>query len=154
MKWTTTTLFWLANYPRAFELTERSEKLRPIFTDTRGHENEERPRRSVAQFRRANHDRNRVRKPCANPLIKSGNRGESVRHFRAFALFAPFITSVCGGAKFSQALMFSSPLLLLRRKRKTKTKRKRITDVNAVETWKTPQKTTNKLKQKNQNLPG
>lgn len=149
MKGTTTTLFWPAYYPRGFD---RSDKMRPLFTETRGPENEERRRRSIAQFRRTNHDRDRVRKPCANPLIKSGNRGEGVRDFRAFALFTLSIPSVCGGDKFSQALMFSSPLLLLRRKRKTK--RKRITDVNAVEKWKTPQNTTNKPKQKNQNLPG
>jgi len=150
MKWTTTTLFWLACCARGFELTERSEKMRPVFTETRGRDNHERPRRRIPKFRGAKHTESRERKPCANPLRKGGNRGESVRDFRAFAIFALSITSVCGGAQFSQALMFSSPLLLLRRKRK----RKRITDVSAVEKWKTPQKPNNKPQQKNQNLPG
>jgi hypothetical protein len=152
MKWTNTTLFWLACCARGFELTERSDKMRPIFTETRGFETHERPRRPIPQFRGANHDANRVRKPCANPLKESGNRAASVRDFRAFRLFALSITSVCGSAQFSQALMFSSPLLLLKRKRKRK--RRRITDVSAVEKWKTPQKTNNKPQQKNQNLPG
>ena len=150
MKWTTTTLFLLAYCARGFELTERSDKMRPIFTETRGRENHERPRRRISQFRGANHTESRVRKPCSNPLKESGNRGESARDFRAFAIFALSITSVCGGATFSQALMFSSPLLLLRRKRK----RKRIIDVSAVEKWKTSQKPNTKPKQKNQNLPG
>jgi hypothetical protein len=150
MKWATTTLFWLAYCARGFELTERSDKMRPIFTETRGRENHERPRRRIPQFRGANQDGNRVRKPCANPLTKGGNRGESARDFRAFAVFALSITSVCGGATFSQALMFPSPLLLLRRKRK----KKRITDASAVEKSKTSQKTNNKPKQNNQNLPG
>ena len=152
MKWTTTTLFWLACCARGFERTERSDKMRPIFTETRGLENHERPRRRIPQFRGANQDRSRVRKHCANPMRNGGNRGESARDFRAFAIFALSITSVCGGANFSQALMFSSPLLLLRRKRKRT--RKRIIDVSAVEKWKTPQKPNNKPKQKNQNLPG
>ena len=150
MKWTTTTLFWLASCARGFELTERSDMMRPIFTETRGLENHERPTRLSPQLRGANQDGNRVRKHCANPLRKGGNRGESARDFRAFAIFALSITSVCGGANFSQALMFSSPLLLLRRKRK----RKRIIDVSAVEKWKTSQKPNNKPKQTNQNLPG
>jgi hypothetical protein len=150
MKWTTTTLFLLACCTRGFEITDRSDKMRPIFTETRGLENHERPRRRIPQIRGANHTGSRVRKPCANPLRKGGNRGESARDFRAFALFALSITSVCGGANFSQALMFSSPLLLLRRKRK----RKRIIDVSAVEKWKTSQKTNNKPKQTNHNLPG
>ena len=154
MKWTTTTLFWLASCARGFELTERSDKMRPIFTETRGLENHERPTRRIPQLRGANQDGNRVRKHCANPLRKGGNRGESARDFRAFAIFALSITSVCGGANFSQALMFSSPLLLLRRKRKRKRKRKRIIDVSAVEKWKTSQKPNNKPKQTNQNLPG
>jgi hypothetical protein len=118
MKWTTTTLFLLAYCARGFERTERSDKMRPIFTETRGLENHERPRRRIPQFRGANHTTSRVRKLCANPLRKRGNRGESARDFRAFALFALSIASVCGGATFSQALMFSSPLLLLKRKRK------------------------------------
>jgi hypothetical protein len=118
MKWTTTTLFLLAYCARGFERTERSDKMRPIFTETRGPENHERPRRRIPQFRGTNQDGSRVRKHCANPLRKGGNRGESARDFRAFALFALSITSVCGGATFSQALMFSSPLLLLKRKRK------------------------------------
>jgi hypothetical protein len=54
--------------------------------------------------------------------------------FQSFWAFGVFGASVCGGAKLSQALMFSSPLLLLKRKRK------RITDASAVEKWKTPQK--------------
>jgi hypothetical protein len=144
MKWTTTTLFWLACCARGFERTERSDKMRPIFTETRGLENHERPRRRIPQFRGANHTGSRVRKPCSNPLKESGNRGESAHDFRAFRLFALSITSVGGGATFSQALMFSSPLLLLRRKRK----RKRIIDVSAVEKWKTSQKPNNKPKQK------
>ena len=118
MKWTTTTLFLLAYRARGFERTERSDKMRPIFTETRGPKNHERPRRRIPQFRGTNQDGSRVRKHCANPLRKGGNRGESARAFRAFALFALSITSVCGGATFSQALMFSSPLLLLKRKRK------------------------------------
>jgi hypothetical protein len=150
MKWTTTTLFLLAYCARAFEPTERSVKMRPIFTETRGRENHERPRRRTSQFRGANQDGSRVRKPCANPLRKGGNRGESARDFRALAIFALSIASVCGGANFSQALMFSSPLLLLRRKRR----RKRIIDASAVEKWKTSQKPNTKPKQKNQNLPG
>ena len=150
MKWATTTLLWLASCARSFELTERSDKMRPIFTETRGLKNHERPRRRIPQFRGANHTGSRERIPCANPLRKGGNRGESARDFRAFAIFALSITSVCGGATFSQALMFSSPLLLLRRKRK----RKRIIDVSAVEKWKTSQKPNNKPKQTNQNLPG
>ena len=150
MKWTTTTLFWLACCARGFERTERSDKMRPIFTETRGLENHERPRRRIPQFRGANHTGSLVRKPCANPLRKGGNRGESARDFRTFALFALSITSVCGGATFSQALMFSSRLLLLRRQRK----RKRIIDASAVEKWKTSQKPNPKPKQKNQNLPG
>jgi hypothetical protein len=154
MKWTTTTLFLLAYCARGFELTERSDKMRPIFTETRALENHERPRRRIPQFPGTNQDGSRVRKHCANPLRKGGNRGERARDFRAFALFALSITSVCGGATFSQALMFSSPLLLLRRKRKRKRKRKRIIDVSAVEKWKTPQKPNNKPKQKNQNPPG
>jgi hypothetical protein len=150
MKWTTPTLFWLATFARGFERTERSDKLRPIFTETRCLENHEQPRRRIPQFRGTNQQGSRVRKPCENPLRKGGNRGESVRAFRTFALFALSITSVCGGATFSQALMFSSPLLLLKRKRK----RKRIIDVSAVEKWKTSQQPINKPKQKNQNLPG
>jgi len=150
MKWTTTTPFWLASCARGFELTERSHKMRPIYTETCGLENHEQPRRRIPQFHGANQDGSRVRKHCANPLRKGGNRGESARDSRPFAIFALSITSVCGGATFSQALMFPSPLLLLRRKRK----RKRIIDVSAVEKWKTPQKTNNKPKQKNQNLPG
>jgi hypothetical protein len=140
MKWTTTTLFWLASCARGFELTERSDKMRPIYTETRGLENHERPRRRIPQFRGTNQDGSRVRKHCANPLSgtnqdgsrvrkhcanplrKGGNRAASVCDFRAFRLFALSITSVCGGAKFSQALMFSSPLLLLKRK----SKRRRI----------------------------
>jgi hypothetical protein len=118
MKWTTTALFLLAYCARGFERTERSDKMRPIFTETRGLENHERPRRRIPQFRGAKRAGSRVRKPCSNPLRKGGNRGESARDFRAFALFALSITSVCGGATFSQALMFSSPLLLLKRKRK------------------------------------
>ena len=125
MKWTTTTLFWLACCARGFELTERSAKMRPVFTQIRGLENHERPRRRTPQFRGANHTASRVRKLCANPLRKRGNRGESARDFRAFALFALSIASVCGGANFSQALMFSSPLLLLKKKeKKKKTKKK------------------------------
>ena len=143
MKWTTTTLFWLASCARGFELTEPSHKMRPIFTETRGLENHERPRRRLPQFPRANHTGSRVRKHCANPLRKGGNRGESARDFRTFALFALSITSVCGGATFSQALMFSSPLLLLKRKRRRKRKRKRIAIESPVETWKTSQKKTN-----------
>jgi hypothetical protein len=156
MKWTTTTLFWLACCARGIQRTERSDKMRPIFTETRGRENHERPRRRIPQFRGANQDGNRVRKPCANPLRKRGNRGESARDFGAFAIFALSITSVCGGATFSQALMFSGPLLLLRRKRKRKRKRqrKRMIDASAVEKWKTSQKPNNKPKQKNHNLPG
>jgi hypothetical protein len=150
MKWTTTTLFLLAYCACGFKHTKRSHKIRPIYTETRGLANHEQPRRRIPQFRGANHTESRVRKLCANPLRKGGNRGESARDFRAFAIFALSITSVCGGATFSQALMFSSPLLLLRRKRK----RKRIIDASAVEKWKTPQKTNNKPKQKNQNLPG
>ena len=123
MKWTTTTLFWLACCARGFELTERSDKMRPIFTETRRLENDERARHRIPQFRGANHTPSRVRKPCANPLSKGGNRGESARDFRAFAIFALSITSVCGGATFSQALMFSSPLLLVKRKRKRKRRR-------------------------------
>jgi hypothetical protein len=152
MKWTTTTLFLLACCARGFEITDRSDKMRPIFTETRGRENHERTRRRIPQFRGADQDGSRVRKPCANPLKESGNRAASVRDFRSFRLFALSITSVCGGAQFSQALMFSSPLLLLRTKRKRK--RKRIIDVNAVEKWKTSQKPNNKPKQKNHNLPG
>jgi hypothetical protein len=34
MKWTTTTLFLLAYCARGFERTERSDKMRPIFTET------------------------------------------------------------------------------------------------------------------------
>jgi hypothetical protein len=123
MKWTTTTLFLLAHCARRFESTERNDKMRPIFTETRGRENHERPRRRISQFRGANHTPSRVRKPCSNPLKESGNRGKSARDFRAFAVFALSITSVCGGATFSQALMFSSPLLLLKRKRKRKRRR-------------------------------
>ena len=118
MKSTTTPLFWHAYCARGFERTERSHKIRPIYTETCGLENHEQPRRRIPQFRGANHTESRVRKPCANPLRKGGNRGESARDFRAFAIFALSITSVCGGATFSQALMFSSPLLLLKRKRK------------------------------------
>jgi hypothetical protein len=154
MKWTTTTLFLLAYCARGFELTERSDKMRPIFTETRALENHERPRRRIPQFRGTNQDGSPVRKHCANPLRKGGNRGERARDFRAFAIFALSITSVCGGATFSQALMFSSPLLLLKRKRRRKRKRKRIIDVSAVEKWKTSQKPNNKPKQKNQNPPG
>jgi hypothetical protein len=150
MKWTTTALFWLVSCARGFYLTDRSNKMRPIFTETRGRDNHQQPRRRIPQFRGANQDGSRVRKHCANPLRKGGNRGQSARDFRAFALFALSITSVRGGATFSQALMSSSPLLLLRRKRK----RKRIIDASAVEKWKTPQKTNNKPKQRNQNLPG
>jgi hypothetical protein len=149
MKWTTTTLFWLACCARGFELTERSDKKRPIFTETRGLENHERPRRRLPQFRGANQDGSRVRKPCANPLRKGGNRGESARDFRAFALLALSITSVCGGANFSQALMFSSPLLLLKRKSRRKRKRKRIAIESPVETWKTQKKTNKNLNKKN-----
>ena len=109
MKWTTTTLFWPAYCARGFERTERSDKMRSIFTETRSLENDERPRRRVPQFRRAKSAGNRVRKPCANPLLKSGNRGESVRDFRAFAPFALSITSVCGGAQFYQALIVVLP---------------------------------------------
>jgi len=144
MKWPTTTLLWLAYCARGFEPTERSDKMRPIFTETRGRENHERPRRQIPQFRGANHTESRVRKLCANPLRKGGNRGESARDFRAFALFALSITSVCGGAKFSQALMFSSPLLLLRRQRK----RKRIIDASAVESGKPHKKQTTNLNKK------
>jgi hypothetical protein len=147
MKWTTTTLFLLAYCARGFELTERRDKMRPIFTETRGSENHERPRRPIPRFRGANHDANRVRKPCANPLRETGNHAESARDFRAFPLFALSITSVCGGATFSQALMFSSPLLLLRRKRRRKRKRKRIAIESPVESWKTPQKPSTKPKQ-------
>ena len=43
MKWTTTTLFWLATFTRGFERTERSDNMRPIFTETRGLDNYERP---------------------------------------------------------------------------------------------------------------
>ena len=152
MKWTTTTLFWLATFARGLQRTERSDKMRPIFTETPGRENHERTKRRIPQFRGANHTGSRATKPCANPLKESGNRAASVLDFRSFRLFALSITSVCGGANFSQALMFSSPLLLLRRKRKRK--RKRIIDVSAVEKWKTSQKPNNKPKQKNQNLPG
>jgi hypothetical protein len=150
MKWTTTTLFLLAYCACGFKHTKRSDKMRPIYTETRGLENHEQPRLRIPQFRGANHTESRVRKLCANPLRKGGNRGESARDFRAFAIFALSITSVCGGAKFSQALMFPSPLLLLRRKRK----RKRIIDASVVEKWKTPQKTNTKPKQKKKNLPG
>jgi hypothetical protein len=122
MKWTTTTLFLLATFARGFE---RSDKMRPIFTETRGRENHEQPRRRIPQFRGANQDGSRVRKPCANALRKGGNRGASARDFRAFAIFALSITSVCGGANFSQAPMFSSPLLLLRKKEKEKEKEKK-----------------------------
>ena len=131
MKWTTTTLFWLACCARGFELTERSDKMRHIFTETRGFETHERPRRRIPEFRGANHTGSRVRKPCSHPMKETGNRGESARDFRAFAIFALSITSVCGGANFSQALMFSSPLLLLKRNRNRKRKRKRITDASA-----------------------
>ena len=144
MKWVTTTLFWLASCARGFELTDRSHKMRPIYAETRRLQNHEQPRRRIPQFHGANPTGSRVRKPCANPLKESGNRAASVRDFRAFRLFALSITSVCGGAQFSQVLMFSSPLLLLKRKRK----RKRITDASAVEKWTTPQKTNNTLKQK------
>jgi hypothetical protein len=93
MKWATTTLLWLASCARSFELTERSDKMRPIFTETRGLKNHERPRRRIPQFRGANHTGSRVRKPCANPLKESGNRAASVGDFRAFRLFCHLVTA-------------------------------------------------------------
>jgi hypothetical protein len=76
--------------------------------------NDDQPRRRIPQFRGVNYDGNPVRKPCANPLRISGNRTESVRYFRAFADSVVSGVSLGGGAKFSQVLMFSSPLLLLK----------------------------------------
>jgi len=53
MNWTTTTLFWSADCARGFERTERRDKMRPIFTETRARENDEQPRRRIPHFRGA-----------------------------------------------------------------------------------------------------